>query len=70
MQWTIQNYLYLLSPLFSGMQYVGERVINVNLRMNIQRRNWQSELESTSIEILNSKKTNVIVGCIYCHPQI
>ena len=22
------------------------------------------------IEILNPKKTNVIVGCIYCHPHL
>ena len=29
-----------------------------------------AELESTFIEILNPKKTNVIVGCIYRHPQM
>ena len=29
-----------------------------------------TELESTFIEILNPKKTNVIVGCIYHHPHM
>ena len=29
-----------------------------------------AELESTFIEILNPKKTNVIVGCIYRHPHM
>ena len=29
-----------------------------------------TELESILIEILNSKKTNVIVGCIYRHPHM
>ena len=28
------------------------------------------EVESTFIEILNSKKGNVIVGCIYRHPSM
>ena len=34
----IQNYIYLLSCVSCGIQYVGESVINVNLRMNIHRR--------------------------------
>ena len=29
-----------------------------------------TKLESTFIEILNPKKTNVIVGCIYRHPHM
>ena len=29
-----------------------------------------TELESTFIEILSPKKTNVIVGCIYRHPHM
>ena len=28
------------------------------------------ELEPTFIEILNPKRKNVIVGCIYCHPHM
>ena len=28
-----------------------------------------TELELTFTEILNPKKTNMIVGCIYCHPH-
>ena len=28
------------------------------------------ELESTCIEICNSKKTNIIIGCIYKHPNM
>ena len=27
-----------------------------------------NELESTFIEIINSKKSNIIVGCLYKHP--
>ena len=29
-----------------------------------------TEVEPTFTEILSPKKTNVIVGCIYCHPHI
>ena len=28
------------------------------------------ELESTVIEIFNPKKTNIIIGCIYKHPNM
>ena len=28
------------------------------------------ELESTFIEIFNPKKTNIIIGCIYKHPNM
>ena len=27
-------------------------------------------ISTTFIEILNPKRTNVIVGCIYCHPHM
>ena len=29
-----------------------------------------AELESTFIEIINYKKSNIIVGCIYRHPAM
>ena len=35
--------------------------------LNIYKRN---KLESTFIEILNPKKSNVIIGCIYKHPSM
>ena len=28
------------------------------------------ELQSTFIEIMNPKKTNIIIGCIYRHPTM
>ena len=30
----------------------------------------QFELESTFIDISNTKKTNIIIGCIYKHPSM
>ena len=35
--------------------------------MNIYK---SAELESTFIEIINHKKSNIIVGCIYRHPAM
>ena len=30
----------------------------------------KNELESTFIEIINSKKSNIVVGCVYKHPNM
>ena len=37
------------------------------LDLNIYKSN---ELESTFIEVLNPKKSNIIIGCIYKHPSM
>ena len=34
----LQNYIYLLTCLSCHIQYVGESVVNVNLRMNVHRK--------------------------------
>ena len=38
-----------------------------HLDLNIYKSN---ELESTFIEVLNPKKSNIIIGCIYKHPSM
>ena len=30
----------------------------------------KNQLESTFIEIINSKKRNIIIGCVYKHPNM
>ena len=35
--------------------------------MNIYK---SAELESTFIEIINHKKSNILVGCLYRHPDM
>ena len=35
--------------------------------LNMSKKN---QLESTFIEIVNSKKSNIIVGCVYKHPNM
>ena len=49
----LQNYVYLLTCLCCGVQYVGESVVPVNLRMNIHRKG------KTGCEILIDHYSNV-----------
>ena len=53
----------------------GGTLLYVSNRLSYKPRNdlyihKSTELESTFIEILNLKKTNVVVGCIYDHPHM
>ena len=52
----LQNYVYLLTCLSCGVQYVGESIVPVNLRMNIHRRG------KTGCEILIDHFSNVCPG--------
>ena len=52
----LQNYVYLLTCMCCGVQYVGESVVPVNLRMNIHRKG------KTGCEILIDHFTNVCSG--------
>ena len=49
----LQNYVYLLTCLSCGVQYVGESIVPVNFRMNIHRK------EKTGCEILIDHFSNV-----------
>ena len=52
----LQNYVYLLTCLSCGVQYVGESIVPVNLRMNVHRRG------KTGCEILIDHFSNVCPG--------
>ena len=44
-------------------------IINYKLRQDLYIYK-SSELESTFVEIINPKKTNIIIGCICRHPTV
>ena len=52
----LQNYVYLLTCLSCGVQYVGESIVPVNLRMNVHRKG------KSGCEILIDHFTNVCPG--------
>ena len=52
----LQNYVYLLTCLSCGVQYVGESIVPVNLRMNVHRRG------KSGCEILIDHFSNVCPG--------
>ena len=55
----LQNYVYLLTCLSCGVQYVGESIVPVNLRMNIHRRG------KSGCEILIDHFSNVCPGALF-----
>ena len=55
----LQNYVYLLTCLSCGVQYVGESIVPVNLRMNIHRKG------KTGCEILIDHFSNVCPGALF-----
>ena len=55
----LQNYIYVLTCLRCNVQYVGESVISVNLRMNIHRKG------KTGCEILIDHFSNVCPGSLF-----
>ena len=66
------NYFYELTPTetFAGgtLLYVANHLsYKCGNDLNIYKKN---ELESTFIEIVNPKKSNIIVGVIYRHPSM
>ena len=48
----------------------GGTLLYISNNLSYKPRNDLYIYKSTFIEILSSKKTNVIVGCIYCHPHM
>ena len=55
----LQNYIYLLTCLSCGVQYVGESIVPVNLRMNVHRKG------KTGCEILIDHFSNVCPGSLF-----
>ena len=68
----IPNYSYEFCPTKAN---AGGTLIYIRDHLSYKTRNdlkiYKSfELESTFIEISNTKKTNIIIGCIYKHPSM
>ena len=68
----IYNYSVEFTPTES---HAGGTLLYINNKLSYKLRqdlciSKSSELESTFIEIINSKKTNIIIGCIYRHPTV
>ena len=68
----LTNYSYEHCPTESS---AGGTLLYIRNHLSYKTRNdlniyKSSELESTFIEIINHKKSNIIVGCIYRHPAM
>ena len=68
----LNNYAFEFTPTESS---IGETLIYVADHLACKPRTYlqiykKSELESTFIEIINPKKSNIITGCIYRHPNM
>ena len=69
---SIPNYSYNFCPMEAN---AGGTLIYIRNHLSYKTRNdlkiYKSfELESTFIEICNPKKINIIIGCIYKHPNM
>ena len=69
---SIPNYSYEFCPMEAN---AGDTLIYTSNHLSLKTRNdlriYKSiELESTFIEICNTKKMNIIIGCIYKHPNM
>ena len=68
----LNNYSFETNPTESTaggtMLYVSNRLSYIpRTDLNMYKKN---ELGSTFIEIINSKKSNIVVGCVYKHPNM
>ena len=68
----LTNYSYEHCPTESS---AGGTLLSISNNLSYKARNdsnfyKSAELESTFIEIINHKKSNIIVGCIYKHPAM
>ena len=68
---SLPNYVYEHTPTESGkggtLLYIDQNLkYKVRRDLNIYSK---SLIESTSIEIMNTKQKNMIIGCIYKHPR-
>ena len=69
---TINNFSFEFTPTKSSaggtLLYIANHLsYKPHLDLNINKSN---ELESTFVEILNPKKSIIIIGCIYKHPSM
>ena len=68
----LKNYSFESTPTESSaggtLLYISNRLsYKPRFDLNIVKKN---QVESTFIEIINTKKTNIVVGCIYKHPNM
>ena len=68
----MQNYSFASTPTESN---AGGTLLYIANQLPYEARtdfslNKANQLESTFIEIINSRKSNVIVGCLYKHPNM
>ncbi|XP_065671749.1 uncharacterized protein LOC136089625 [Hydra vulgaris] len=69
---TLNGYSYEHTP---SESHAGDALLYINNRLAYKPRNdlhifKPKELESIFIEIINPKKSNIIVGCVYRHPKM
>ena len=70
---SIPNYRYELCPTEAnagGNLIYRRNHVSYKTRNDIKIYKFFELIESTFIEICNPKKTNIIVGCIYKHPNM
>ena len=68
----MQNYSFEFTPTETNaggtLLYIANHLsykLRTDLNLNIA-----NQLESTFVEIINSRKSNIIVGCLYKHPSM
>ena len=71
-QHNFQNYSFEFTPTES---YAGETLLYIANHLSYKPRTKlslkkENQLESTFIQIINSRKSKIIVGCLYKHPNI
>ena len=68
----LTNYIHEQTPTEASkgvtLLYISEE-LNYKTRKDLQMYKAK-ELESTFVEIINKKRKNLIVGCIYKHPTL
>ena len=68
----IDNYIYEYTPTKSSkggtLLYI-DKSLKYKLRKDLNL-NKPKEIESTFVEIIETKKKNAIIGCIYKHPNV
>ena len=66
------NYIYEYTPTESSkggtLLYI-DKSLNYKLRKDLNL-NKPKEIESTFIEVIEIKKKNTVIGCIYKHPKV
>ena len=68
----IDHYIYEYTPTESS---IGGTILYIDKSLKYKVRkdlnlNKPKEIESTFIEIIETKKKNTVIGCIYKHPKV